>query len=75
MKCVDIFWHSYFKQKFQEMKEEGERAKQEQLDLLRMQARTAREDAKKLKVLKQAMFGSYISNVPTFKTSRYKSSE
>jgi len=75
MKCVDIFWHSYFKQKFQEMKEEGERAQQEQLDLLRMQARTAREDAKKLKVLKQAMFGSYISNVPTFKTSRYKSSE
>ena len=75
MMCVDIFWHSYFKQKLQEMKEEGEKAQQEQLDLLKMQARTAREDAKKLKVLKKAMFGAYISNVPTFKTSRYKSSE
>ena len=75
MMCVDIFWHSYFKQKLQEMKEEGEKAQQEQLDLLKMQARTAREDAKKLKVLKKAMFGAYISNVPTFKTSRYKNSE
>jgi len=75
MKLVDVFWHSHVKQMLQDMKEQGEKAQQEQLDELRMQARTAREDAKKLKVLKKAMFGEYISNVPVFKCGRYKNGE
>lgn len=75
MKLVDVFWHSHVKQMLQDMKEQGEKAQQEQLDELRMQARTAREDAKKLKVLKKAMFGEYISKVPVFKCGRYKNGE
>ena len=75
MKLVDIFWHSHVKQMLQDMKEQGEKAQEEQLNELRMQARTAREDAEKLKVLKKAMFGEYISNVPVFKCGRYKNGE
>lgn len=72
MKIADLCWDSHFKPFFKNMAKQTEKGQQEAIYQQKMLARIAREDGVKLKVLKQAMFGRYISNVPVHKTSRYQ---
>ena len=75
MKVVDIFWHSHFKQWLQKLQRYQAKQQREALDLAKMEARNTKEDVEKLKEMKTAIFGRYISKVPLYHCGRYKDGE
>mmetsp|Transcript_36349 Transcript_36349/g.79135 ORF Transcript_36349/g.79135 Transcript_36349/m.79135 type:complete len:1145 (+) Transcript_36349:145-3579(+) len=72
MKLVDVFWHSHFKRWLHQLQQYQEKQQKEALDLAKMEARTTNEDVHKLKAMKTAIFGNYISRVPVYDCERYK---
>lgn len=75
MHFVGMFWHSHFKQWLQQLQRYQERQQKEALDLAKMEARNTKEDIEKLRDMKTAIFGRYISRVPLYHYGRYKDGE
>lgn len=75
MRLVDLFWHSHFKHWLKQLQQYQEKQQKEALDLVKMEARTTNEDVRKLKAMKTAIFGNYISRVPVYDYERYKDGE
>jgi hypothetical protein len=75
MKLVDIFYYS----KFQKMSLEEKRklaadkfaSQLEKAEKLASIARVKKEDAAKLRDMKHALYGSYMSKIPTFSVERF----
>lgn len=72
MKLVDIFWHSHVKNWLQQLQDYQEKQQEEALNLVKMEARTTKEDVEKIKAMKTAVFGTYICRVPIYHCGRYK---
>ena len=75
MKLLDIYWYSKLESLSEEEKKEMElrvnRRRTEGVENAKKAARTYREDAYKLKEMKQYLFGQFLSSVKSLKMHRH----
>ena len=76
MKAVDIFYVSKLKplteEELEKQEHEAKMLRKEKTKEAALQARIAREDAKKLKDMKKYMFGKFITHVSVLKLDRFR---
>ena len=76
MKAVDVFYVSKLKplteEELDKQEHEAKKLRKERTKEAALQARIAREDAKKLKDMKKYMFGKFIMHVSVLKLDRFR---
>ena len=76
MKAVDVFYVSKLKplteEELDKQEHEAKKLRKERTKDAALQARIAREDAKKLKDMKKYMFGKFITHVSVLKLDRFR---